>query len=396
MALKIGVAGLRRGESHVRLYQEAIPETEVVAVCDSHAPRARAVAAQHGVPRAYGAYAELLADPDVDVVVLTTPCAYHAEQTLQALDAGKHVHVELPLVATTVDDCWRVVKAVERTGLKLQMGNMMRWDPRNLAMRRWVEDGTLGEVCYAEGEYMHDVTELMRRPEDDGTASWRNGFGKPTQLTIAAGGGLHAIDTVRWIVGEEFVEVAGFGNKKAAPERDVNDTEAVLFRTRGDAVVRVVVSKTVRRTHSSYFAVYGTAGSTERDRHEANGFDPGPDDVLYLTRAEEACGGHYPPMARVPVGFDEASAAAARGVGHGALTYLQNRDFVEAILEDRMPRLNVYEAARSCAAALTALRAIQEGGTLRIPSIPDRSADFARFRTLHGGKNSRRVARAGS
>jgi predicted dehydrogenase len=394
MALKVGVVGLQRGVSHVRLYQEAIPETEVVAVCDSYPPRAREVAARHGVPRAYGAYAELLGDSDVDVVVITTPCAYHAEQTLQALDAGKHAHVELPLVATTVDDCWKVVKAVERTGLKLQMGNMMRWDPRNITMRRWVDDGTLGEVFYAEGEYMHDVTELINRSEADGTASWRNGFGKATQLTIAAGGGLHAIDTIRWIVGEEFVEVVGFGNKKGAPERDVNDTEAVLFRTRGDAVVRVVVSKTVRRTHSSYFAVYGTDGSTERDRHETNGFDPSPEDVLYLTRADEASHGHYPPMARVPIGFDERSAAAARGVGHGALTYLQDRDFIDAILDDRMPLLNVYEAARSCAAALTALRAIQEGGTFRIPSIPDRSADFSRFKTLYGGKNSRRAALA--
>jgi predicted dehydrogenase len=379
--LKVGVVGLRRGASHVHLYQEAIAETEVVAVCDTDQQRAAEVASKYQVARTYTDYAEMLRDRDVDVVIVVTPCADHARHALMALDAGKHTHVELPLVATTLDDCWQVVKAVERTGLKLEMGNMMRWDPRNVSMRRWVSDGTIGDVFYAEGEYMHDVTALMGQPEPDGTASWRNGFGKATQLTIAAGGGLHAIDTLRWILDEEFVDVTGYGNRKVAPYRDVNDTEVALFKTQTGAMARVVVSKTVRRTHSSYFAVFGTNGSVERDRHERNGFDPSPEDRLFLTRAAEAVDGHYPPMTPTPIVHDSDVEKATHGVGHGALTYLQNRDFIDSILDDRMPMLNVYEAARSCAAAISALRAIDEGRPVRIPSIPDRSADFKRFGT---------------
>jgi predicted dehydrogenase len=217
--------------------------------------------------------------------------------------------------------------------------------------------------------------------EPDGSATWRNGFGKLPQPSMSSGGGIHAIDTIRWIMGNvEFTEVMGYGNRIAKPWRDVDDLEVAMFRTHSGAVVRVVVSKGLKRPSSQAYAVYGTAGSAEKPRNDGTTAAFGGGEAPIYFSGDPGPVHHHPPMQRIDVGPPQIDPARAKEIGHGGLTYLEFRDFVEAILEDRQPIINVYEGARSSAAGICAWKSIQEGRPFKIPQFPDRSADYKRFR----------------
>lgn len=379
MTLKVAVSGLGQGRNHVRTFQQ-IDDTEVVGIYDPDDMKAAQRAKDFGIKTVYATFEDLTRDPDVDIVSIAAPCPYHGVQALAALNAGKHVLVEVGLDGFDLDRLWSIVKAAEIGHLKVQVGNHMRWDPQTLAMRGLVENGKIGEVFYAESEYLHNLAHLMGA-EQDGTATWRNGFGKPTQPSIASGGGIHAIDTIRWILGNvEFVEVTGYGNRIVMPHRDVDDLEVALFKTATGAVVRVVVAKGIHRTSSQSYGVYGTRGSAEKPRSDGTGPTFGGDlRPIRFWAAEQEDEHSEAPVQQITVEPHQVDPELKSRIGHGGLTYFEARDLVDAIMEDRQPLINVYEGARSSAAGICAWRAIREGRPIRIPPFPDRSVDYARF-----------------
>jgi len=369
-AINIAIVGAGQGASHGKVFAEMIDETEVTVVCDLDEERAGACAEMLGVRYVATRYEDVLADPDIDAVAIAIGCHLHAGAVIAALEAGKHVLVEVPAVATTIDDVWRMVHAAERGRLKLQMGNHERWTPQKRRMKEMIQSGALGEIMWADGDYTHDgFRPTARGPRNymrfdleanrplEASPHWRLGYGNPAQETTAGGGGLHAVDSLRWLMGEEFVEVMGYGNRKVAPYRSIDDTQAATFTTPSGAIGRVLTSYAVCRRESRHNAVYGTNGSLEFRWH---------DDALWYS------GDNHSPMERLNVPELPLAEAQRVRVGHGGMTFFQDRDFVDAILEDRQPEINVYEAARSCAAAICARDSAREGRPKRIPSFYQR------------------------
>jgi predicted dehydrogenase len=369
-SLKVAIVGAGQGTSHGKVFAQMIDETEVVAVCDLNEARAKACASLLGVARVTSDYEAVLRDRDVDIVAIAIGCHLHGVAVVAALEAGKHVVVEVPAVGTTVDMVWKMVHAAERGRLKVQMGNHERWQPQKRKMKEMISAGEIGEIILAEGDYTHDgmrpelegAVNYMRfdmtqdRPVDD-PPHWRLGYGNPAQETMAGGGGLHAVDSLRWLMGEEFCEVMCYGNRKVAPYRAADDMQTALFKTPSGAVGRATAFYSVCRKHSRHNAVYGTDGSLEFRWH---------DDRLWLAKD------NHSDMTAVDVPEVGLSDDQKRRVGHGGMTYFQDRDFVDSILEDRQPEINVYEAARSCAAAICAGQSALEGRPVRIPSFYQR------------------------
>lgn len=118
---------------------------EVVAVAARDADRARAFAAEHGIPRAFGSYAELCADPEVDVVYISSTHPHHAAQALDCLDAGKHVLVEKPL-ALTVRDTERVLDRARARGLFAMEAMWTRCLPVVRELTARVAGGDIGRL----------------------------------------------------------------------------------------------------------------------------------------------------------------------------------------------------------------------------------------------------------
>ena len=128
----------------------------LVAVAGRDADRARAYADDVGIPRAYGDYERLLADPEVDAVYIPLPVALHTEWTIRALRAGKHVLCEKPFAMTAADAaaCFDSAEAAGRLCIE---GLMWRHHPQTLLARRLVAEGAIGPVTHIRAALTVDV-----------------------------------------------------------------------------------------------------------------------------------------------------------------------------------------------------------------------------------------------
>jgi predicted dehydrogenase len=122
-----------------------IPEVEVLAVAARDPDRARRFADRHRIPVVHAGYADLLADPEIDAIYNPLPNALHAEWTLAALAAGKHVLCEKPLTANA-DEAIAVAGEAERSGLTVMEGFHYRYHPYADRLRELIETGTVGRV----------------------------------------------------------------------------------------------------------------------------------------------------------------------------------------------------------------------------------------------------------
>lgn len=121
------------------------PKAQVVAAANVHPDSLRRLAAEQGIPRAYTDLQAMADDPEIDAVVIGLPNYLHAPVTIQMLEAGKHVLCEKPM-ALSVTEGQEMIAASRRTGRKLMIAHMWRFDPETLWLRELVSSGTLGRV----------------------------------------------------------------------------------------------------------------------------------------------------------------------------------------------------------------------------------------------------------
>ena len=144
----IGCGGIANGKHMPSL--SVIPNVEMVAFCDIIIEKAEAAAKKYGTPDAkvYTDYKELLKDESIEVVHVLTPNKEHAEISIDALRAGKHVMCEKPM-AKTAADARRMVEAAKETGKKLTIGYQHRQKPQSQFAKTIIDNGELGEIYYA-------------------------------------------------------------------------------------------------------------------------------------------------------------------------------------------------------------------------------------------------------
>ena len=186
----IGAGGW--GSMHARTYADTAGAV-LHGVADLDPQRAKTLADQFGA-RAYASHAELLADPDIDAVAVVTPDFAHDDVLLAAARAGKHILAEKPL-AMTVDACERIVAEAEAAGVTLMVDFHARWSPPLYKAWESVRGGEIGtprHVYYRLNDRIFVPTEML---------PWA---GRTTVLWFV---GSHAIDTVRWLVGDEVARV---------------------------------------------------------------------------------------------------------------------------------------------------------------------------------------------
>jgi predicted dehydrogenase len=118
---------------------------DVVAVASRDQGRAEAYAVEHGIPRSYGRYEELLEDPELDAVYISLPNSLHVEWSVRALAAGKHVLCEKPLTRSP-EEAEEAFEAAERAGRILMEAFMWRHSPQTAKLVQLVEGGVIGEL----------------------------------------------------------------------------------------------------------------------------------------------------------------------------------------------------------------------------------------------------------
>jgi predicted dehydrogenase len=191
-----------------------------LASCFSRSEENRkAFMAEYSVPRSASSYEELLADDEIEGVIITTPNDTHREVISAALEAGKAVYTDKP-IAQTLEDALAIKQVVERTGGVFAVGHSARRLSGNRVMKQWIDDGTLGGVSMVEANFSNERG-LELTPE-----TWR------WYLSKTPGGpliqlGVHHADNLQYLLGP--VKAVSAHTRKLFTDAEVPDaTMAIL------------------------------------------------------------------------------------------------------------------------------------------------------------------------
>ena len=206
--LRVGVlgAGPIAQFAHLEATRKA-RNAELVAICDAATDLLERMAAVHQPQRVYTDYGALLADPEIDAVVVAVSDQYHVALARQALEAGKHVLVEKPL-GVSIEECKTLRQAAAAKGCLLQVGNNRRFDPGIAFARTFVHE-QIGQVMaikawYYDSFYRYTMTDNLQ-PIPLASAAALRPHGNPKadkQRYFMLTHGSHLVDTARYLAGE--------------------------------------------------------------------------------------------------------------------------------------------------------------------------------------------------
>ncbi len=282
-AKKLGVlihgAGWVAGE-HIRAFNTN-PHTEVVAISSRKLPSCQRKAAEAGLDNiaCYTDYDKALAHEGVDIVSVCTPQQLHAENTIAAAQAGKHIVIEKP-VANTPAEMSAMRDAVAKAGVKTVVSFVLRWNPLFDTIKAMVADDAIGDPYCVETDYQHDI------------ASWWSGFEdartKAHGVSAMLVGGCHALDAARWFAAKGRYEAADpveifayaggwrkgrdiefsyFSNSfRQAPPIEYDDLEIVLIRFANGALGKVSVNFGCVMPYMFPIEVFGNRGTIKDNR----------------------------------------------------------------------------------------------------------------------------------
>lgn len=284
-------------------------DSRVVAVLSRDAETAKAYAAKHGCDRSYTALTDMLADPAVDVVYISSPNALHAEQAIAAAQAGKHVYCEKPL-ALNGDDARRVTDACRSAGVRLGVNFQTRHYAPNQEAFRLVRDGAIGDIRVLQIESCAAASRLKGWRTDPSLA----GMGSINNIAV------HPLDLARFFVGAEVAEVVALTN--AGRSAELETISLVLARFTNGALAYINGSQEVPYPRAD-MELYGTAGRIS-GRGTTRPFMDG--ELLIRTESEE----RSMPFSTKD-GFQRAVAAFNRSVTEGTEPDPSGEDGVKSV-----------------------------------------------------------------
>ena len=326
--------------THAGALKQLWDRAELVAVADVLPERAKALAERFDVKKVYASDDKLIADPDVDAVIVTTPSGLHAESTVKALRGGKHVVVEKPM-DITLAACDRMINAQRETGKVLTVISQHRFDHATIVVRDAIETGRLGKIVLVEMS-----VRWWRTQQYYDSGDWRGTW------AMDGGGclmnqGVHTVDLMRWLAGP--VESIFARCATAAHERiEVEDVVTAQLKFKNGAIGSLIASTSCYDGLPAVIGIYGTKGSAviEGDRLRMMKFKDGTSvspEAVSRHAASVASGG----TASVKNEAEAREAAADPGAVWGDAHRDQIADFIDAIRTGKKPVIDGAEARKA-------------------------------------------------
>jgi len=331
------------------------PNCTVAAVSDLRSDRLDHLKNVYKCDKGYESLEKLVLDPDIDAVAVFTGAPDHVRHVVEVMNHGKHCICAVP-AGMTLEEMQLLKETKERTGLKYMMAETSYYrTPTMLARELWADE-KFGNFLYSEVEYYHNAIGMERDALYfwNGKPTWRYGY--PPMLYPT-----HATCFHVGVTGERLTSVSclGWGDDDQALQDNVYDApfcnQAALFETSGGNICRGNVfwrvhaggerAQWLGEKMSMYMAGYGG-----RPFNVSAADQPGiaaPPDYLHL----------LPEPMRIPTGH---------GNSHGFLTH----EFIAALVEEREPAVDVYEAIAMTAPGIVAMESSRrDGERLKVPSF---------------------------
>jgi predicted dehydrogenase len=252
----VGVIGLgRNGSAFLPIYARH-PVAELVGVSDLSTGKLRRAQSEFDLSVASTDYSELLERDDIHLISIHTPDHLHKQPFVDALRAGKHVFVEKPM-ANSIPDLLEMTEAARRSGAKVLVGQILRFNPMFRRIKEMVSAGDLGDIFYAAGDYIHDLRYQANQNDDVAGTNWYLEVECPI-----VGGSVHPVDLLRWYAGD-IVEAHAFGSRLVFPEMKEDAGIIATFRFASGAIGKSAALY-APRTHmpKAYnLTLYGTKGT---------------------------------------------------------------------------------------------------------------------------------------
>lgn len=236
------------------------PNVKLSGYFDLNQERAAELAKKYG-GKAYATYQDLLADKNIDAVSVCTANSSHAEITIAALKAGKHVLCEKPM-ATTLPECEAMVKTAKETGKFLMIGHNQRLAKAHVKAKELLKSGLIGEIVSFRTTFGHPGPETWS--VDPGKNTWffdknRAAMGAMADL------GIHKTDLIHFLTGQTIIETSA--KLSTIDKRDasgnligVDDNAICLYKLSGGATGTMTVSWTYYGAEDNSTVLYGTKG----------------------------------------------------------------------------------------------------------------------------------------
>jgi len=378
LPIRVAVVGGRRGATFAHSAQSLADKVTLAAVCDTNEKVLEPWRTQ-GV-RCYNDYAKLLEDDAIDAVCLATPMRLHARQALEAMAAGKHVLSEVA-AACTMEECWDLVRAVERGSLTYMMAENCCFWRDAMMVGEMVRRGVFGELISAEGDYLHDCRELLL--DADGTINWRgesrrddfcNDYPTHSLGPVCKWLGINETDglatTATWNSGS-FATAAYMRRNLGAEHALCEPTQwrlpdhvVTLIRTRRGVLVKHCLDHSSPRP-GAVPEIAGAAPTVARRSHSTNRYalqgthaaftsniTPDLEPLIWIEdRSPTKANGIAEEWEPLYTYADEFEHPLWRQYGHEAIKaghrggdYFLLMEFADAIIEGRPPLIDVYDA----------------------------------------------------
>jgi len=362
--VRVGIVGLGFGAEFIPIYQNH-PHAEMYALCQRTETKLHQIGDHFGIKARYVSFEEMLQDDQIDAVHINSPIPNHAEQSIAALQAGKHVACTVPM-ATTVEDCRRIVEAQRQSGKNYMMMETCVYTREYLYVKEMLDTGRLGRIQFLRGAHHQEMK---------GWPGYWEGLPPMYYAT-------HAVSPLLALAGKEadFVSCLGSGqiaeplvSKYGSPFA----VESATFRLR-DSNLAMEVSRSLFETAREYiesFDVYGDLMSFEWQQTEEE------QPVVFCgERAERVEIPDY--AARLPEGIrkyttegvydaeENVHLSFAQGNGHGGSHPHLAHEFIMSIVERRAPFPDVFTSANwTCAGICAHESAMNEGKQVKIPDF---------------------------
>jgi predicted dehydrogenase len=378
----VGIGG--QGGGHVRNLLR-VAGCRITAVCDIRPERTdwatrEITAAGQPAPAAYTRgprdFERLCASDDVDLVYTATPWEWHVPVMLSAMKNGKHTAVEVP-AAMTIDDCWAIVEASERSRRHCVMMENCNYDRMEMMVFHMVRQGVFGEVLHAEGGYLHDLRAIKFSSEGEGL--WRRAWSSKVDGNLYPTHGLgpiaNCLDINRGDRFDYLVSMSGpsrgLQNWAAehfapdAPQRRetfvLGDVNTSLIKTASGRTLMVQHCTNLPMPYSRIHKVQGTKGLFQGypNRAYIEGRGKPHQWVDAATLLDEF---EHPLWKEL--------AAQAQGAGHGGMDFIEDYRLIKCLREGTPTDMDVYDAAALSAVVEASARSVaRRGQPVEIPDF---------------------------